>query len=254
MSTTLLRTLSFLGLIVFLPLFVITFANTHLIESSAKGVIKEKLHHAIEKKLEKVSLPASENTESTLAVLSKKIQQKAEEKIDKYKSTLLGVVDDNLENVQKSDCECRLKWKERLTRYTEFKVKSLEEMKTALIDFSQAKYMEIVERLLRDVRIVFGVNALLFGIIFLISWMKPNTIKPLFVPCALMMISSIGLVYGYFFHQNWFYTLFFNDFMGFSYVIYTLIVVAFIGDISLNHARVTTKISNCIPIPSGGTC
>ena len=248
MQKTLLRSISALGIIVFLPLFIITFANTHLIESSAKGVIKEKLHQVIEKKLEKVSLPSGENGDSKLALLSKKIEQKAEEKIDKYKSSLLSVVDENMEAVKKSDCECRKNWKERLARYTEFKVKSLEEMKTALIDFAQAKYMEIAERLLRDVRIVFGVNALLFGIIFLMSVMKPESIKPLFVPSLLMMLSSIVLVYGYFFHQNWFFTLLFNDFMGVSFAIYTLIVVVFIGDITLNRARITSKISDCLPL------
>lgn len=248
MTKSIIRIFSFLGFSFFFGFFIISFANIQFIESSAKGVIKEKLHHVIEKKLEKVSLPSGENGDSKLALLSKKIEQKAEEKIDKYKSSLTSVVDENLEAVQKSDCECRKNWKERLARYTEFKVKSLEEMKTALIDFAQAKYMEIAERLLRDVRIVFGVNALLFGIIFLISVMKPQSIKPLFVPSILMMLSSIALVYGYFFHQNWFFTLLFNDFMGVSFAIYTLIVVAFIGDITLNRARVTSKISDCLPL------
>lgn len=248
MNKFIIRIFSFLGFGFFFGFFIISFVNIQFIESSAKGVIKEKLHHVIEKKLEKVSLPSGENGDSKLALLSKKIEQKAEEKIDKYKSSLTSVVDENLETVQKSDCECRKNWKERLARYTEFKVKSLEEMKTVLIDFAQAKYMEIAERLLRDVRIVFGVNALLFGIIFLISVMKPQSIKPLFVPSILMMLSSIALVYGYFFHQNWFFTLLFNDFMGVSFAIYTLIVVAFIGDITLNRARVTSKISDCLPL------
>lgn len=58
---------------------------------------------------------------------------------------------------------------------------------------------------------------------------------------ATILSSSI-----YLFGQDWFYTILYNDYMGFGYLVYIAVIFGVLMDIALNKARVTTEVINGI--------
>lgn len=50
--------------------------------------------------------------------------------------------------------------------------------------------------------------------------------------------------YFYLFQQNWFFTIIYDDYVGFGYLTYVSVVFAFLCDVVFNQARVTTEIIN----------
>ncbi|MDD2370216.1 MAG: hypothetical protein PHQ90_13015 [Sulfuricurvum sp.] len=122
----------------------------------------------------------------------------------------------------------------------------LEKAKDKLADFTQSKYNEIVEKLTMDIRIFLGVNSLVFILLFWVSFLKPQATEHLFLPGTLIFFSTAISSYFYLFEQNWFYTILYNDYVGFGYLAYLGLVFAILCDIVFNKARVTTEIINFI--------
>ena len=46
--------------------------------------------------------------------------------------------------------------------------------------------------------------------------------------------------------QDWFYTILYNDYMGFGYVAYIGVIFGFLTDVVFNAARITTQVINSI--------
>ena len=134
-------------------------------------------------------------------------------------------------------------WK-KLRDSMKFQLASLEAAKTKLVDFSHVKYMDIVQKLTLDVRIFLGANAFIFILMFLVSFMRPQAIKHLFLPGGLMLISTVMCSYFYLFEQNWFYTIIYNNYTGFSFIGYLVFVFGILCDIVFNKARITTEVIN----------
>ena len=122
----------------------------------------------------------------------------------------------------------------------------LQKAKDKLADFTQSKYNEIVEKLTRDIRIFLGINLLVFILLFLVSFLKPQATEHLFLPGTLIFFSTAISSYFYLFEQNWFYTILYNDYVGFGYLAYFWLVFTILCDIVFNKARVTTEIINFI--------
>lgn len=245
-----LRGFGLIGIVLFLPLFIFTFADPQLIENSGKSFIEWKLKQETDKKINSIRLPEEKGFEKLLgekaAELRKETEQKLETIRNQLKADAPAILAAQIAKMRNLDCECRKKWEHHLRTSMQLEIASLEAAKAKLIDFSQAKYMEIVQKLTLDVRIFLGVNSVIFIFLFLISFLKPQAINHLFLPNALMLLSTIICSYFYLFEQNWFYTIIYNDYTGYSYIGYLIIVFAFLCDIVFNMARVTTGIINAI--------
>jgi hypothetical protein len=70
------------------------------------------------------------------------------------------------------------------------------------------------------------------------------------------MLTTVVSSGVYLFGQNWFYTIIFNSYMGWSYLVWALILFGFLLDIAINRARVTSiilriidKLWNALGIP-----
>lgn len=250
MRKIVLRGFGLIGILLFVPLFLFTFADPQLIENSGKSFIEWKLKQETDKRIDSISIPEEMGFEKLLgekaAALKNETEQKLESIRNQLKADAPSILATQIAKMRNLDCECRKKWEQHLRTSMQLEIASLETAKTKLIDFSHAKYMEIVQKLTLDVRIFLGVNGVIFIFLFLISFLKPQATNHLFLPGALMLISTIICSYFYLFEQNWFYTVIYNDYTGYSYIIYLLIVFAFLCDIIFNKARVTTEIINAI--------
>ena len=243
-----LRVFGFLGTILFIPIFLLSFADPQLIENSGKAFVEWKLEKTTNEKIDSIKLPNESKFEKLLGKKAKELRIQTEKKIQSLKQQLKAnapsVIAMQLAKVRNLDCECRKSWEKKLRNSMKFKLASLDVAKSKLADFTQAKYMEIVEKLTLDIRIFVGANGVVFLFLMLASFLKPSAVRHLFLPSVLMFISTVVCSYFYVFEQNWFYTIIYNNYTGFSYIGYLSFVFAVLCDIVFNKAKVTTEIIN----------
>lgn len=248
MERFLLRIFGVFGIVFFAPLFLLTFSDPQLIEMSGKSFIEWKLKSETDNKIDSFQLPKQTAVEKLFGEKAAELRNKTEQKLEDLKKQLKAdapaILAEQIAKLRNLDCECRQKWEQRIRNSMLNQVTSLEQAKSKLIEFSQAKYMEIVEKLTMDVRIFLGANAVVFLFLFLVSFLKPNAVKHLFLPGGLLLVSSLICSFFYLFEQNWFYTIIYNDYTGYSYIGYLLLVFGVLCDIAFNKARVTTEIIN----------
>jgi len=239
-----LRVFGFLGTILFIPIFLLSFANPQLIENSGKAFVEWKLEKSTNAKIDSIKLPKESKFEKLLGNKAKELRNETEEKIKNLKQQLKddapSLIAEQLAKVRNLDCECRKSWEKKLRNSMKFELASLNVAKSKLVDFTQAKYMEIVEKLTLDVRIFVGANGAVFLFLMLASFLKPAAVKHLFLPGVLMLVSTVLCSYFYIFEQNWFYTIIYNNYTGFTYIGYLTFVFAVLCDIAFNKAKVTT--------------
>jgi len=251
-----LRGFGLLGIFIFVPLFLFTFADPQLIEASAQSFVEWKLNVETIKKIDSVQIPQENKFEKLLGNKSKELRKETEIKLASLKQQLKndvpGILAAEITKMRNLDCECRKKWKNKIRETMDLNIASLEQAKSKLVDFGQVKYMEIIEKLTLDVRIFLGINAVIFIFLLLVSFFKPKAIRHLFLPGILMMISTIICSYFYIFEQNWFYTIIYNDYTGLGFLAYLILVFAILCDIAFNKAKITTEILNGIFNAVGG--
>ena len=86
----------------------------------------------------------------------------------------------------------------------------------------------------------------MFLILLVVSWVKPQALTHLFVPALLLLVATVVSSCIYIIGQDWFYTILYNDYMGFAYLGYIAAIFSVLVDIVLNKARATTEIINGI--------
>lgn len=243
-----LRLFGLFGIILFAPLFTLTFLDPQLIEKSASGFVEWKLQSEVNEKIDAIELPEASAFELHLGEWVQQERAKLESQLaqakEQIKADTPALVAEQIAKLRNLSCECREKWEERLRDSLISNINSLEIAKARLVDFSHAKYMQIVTKLTLDVRIFLGSNLAVFLLLLLASLLKPAALKHLFLPAGLMLASTLICSYFYLFEQNWFYTIIYNDYTGYSFIGYLALVFAILWDIVLNKARITTEIIN----------
>jgi hypothetical protein len=248
MKNITLRVFGFLGTILFIPIFFLSFAEPQLIENSGKAFVEWKLEKSTNDRIDSIKLPKESKFEKLLGNKTKKLRNKTEGEIQilkqKLKDDAPSLIAAQLAKLRNLDCECRKLWEKKSRDSMKFELASFETAKLKLVDFTQNKYMEIVDKLTLDVRIFVGANGIVFLFLMLVSFLKPSAIKHLFLPSVLMLISTVLCSYFYIFEQNWFYTIIYNNYTGFAYVGYLTFVFSVLCDIVFNKAKMTTEIIN----------
>ncbi len=106
--------------------------------------------------------------------------------------------------------------------------------------------MDVATELKRDIRIFTASNALVFILLLLVSFLKPQAITHLFLPGVLLVVSTLICSYFYIFEQNWLLTIIQNSYLGFAYLAWLGAVFLFLCDIVFNRGRITTEILNSL--------
>jgi len=106
-----------------------------------------------------------------------------------------------------------------------------------LNNFIKYKYYKVLNRLLNSLKIFFGINALIFLIVFGGVHLSPH--YKIFFPIGITLsISTFLAMFLYIFNTNWLYTTVFNDFMGFSYIFMVLGIFLLLSDLFFNKGKV----------------
>lgn len=221
----------------------IDFTIPGFVEDIGKSFIKNKI---IVKTNEKISSLENKTHNTSFNKLLGKLNTKNQKHIDYFKTQLKNKAHEKIVDVmaKMSDlsCECRKKYNHILKDHFQLKLSTFKQVNDKLTDFMKGQYMETTNKLKKDFRIYNGINALVFLLLIVISFIKPQAAKHLYLPALLLLISSLLCSYFYLFEQNWFFTIIYDDYVGWFYFTYLGIVFALLSDITFNHGRVTTGI------------
>lgn len=238
-----LRIAGLLGFILFTSMYVLTYGSPKQLEESARGFIKIQIEKEVREK-------AAVITGSSLGVKAKSLADKLGFQESQLKQDLDNNLPEKIASIMARmcgyDCERKKQLANNIGESYLNKIQNLKVGQVNLADIVKGKYVEIVKSLKTDIRIFTLSNALMFLVLFLISALKPQAIKQLYVPATLLFSSTLIATSFYVFGQDWFYTIIYNDYMGLAYLVYLGIIFGFLLDIVLNKCRVTSYILNVI--------
>ena len=265
--------ISLIGVVLFSGLFTLTFVSPLVYEKTARTFIESRIQEKMIQRMEETreqnsfvwklvlvertrNLAANNRFVERARRMAQSTEQFVEDKlhvdVDKLKGRikelLPGVTKKVVDKMQDPECkDCR---KQLLLRLVLVKNDTLEEPEQSLEESigqaAERDYVEIVRKLLQDLRIFSGTNLAAFVLLLLGSLMDTRSAPEVAVPGSLLVgavtISSLFYIFG----QDWFFTLMDNDYVGFSYCGYLGIVFLFLCDIVLNKATVTKIILKII--------
>lgn len=238
-----LRFMGALGFALFAILFGITFGVPATVEESAQAFVKKQ----IEKEVRGQFADSKMTTVAEKALrLASRLGYEEKDLRDALNHKFPEKIANVLAEMCGYDCEKKKTIVESVTAGYIERIANLQIAQKTLADIIKEKYMEIVSNMRTDLRIFLGSNAFVFSILLLISFLKPKAISHLFLPGTLLLVSTVAASAIYLVGQDWFYTILYNDYMGFGYLAYIGVIFGFLMDIAFNRARVTTNIINGI--------
>lgn len=238
-----LRSIGLFGILLFSILFSITYLSPETIENSARGFVK----YQIEKEINEKQLIVSESTVASKALsIAQRLGVESEQIQENLANDLPEKIASVIAHMCNLDCERKKMLTQSITSGYLDRIKSIDIAQGNLSDLIKGKYIEIVGNLKLDLRIFFGSNLLMFLILLAVSFSKPKAMAHLFLPGVLLLTATMISTVIYIFGQDWFYTILYNDYMGFGYLAFIAFIFAVLVDIVLNKARVTTEILNAI--------
>lgn len=236
-----LKSIGLLGVLLFGVLFSITFLSPAAVEESVKGFVKYQIEKEVRAKQQAVS-------QSVVADRALDIAEKFAFERGKIQEELDNGLPDRIASIIGSmcgyDCEKKKALAQSITSGYLDRIKRIQNAESTLSDIVKSKYIEIVGNLKVDLRIFLGSNFVMFFILLAVSFVKPNAIAHLFLPGLLLLVATVLSSLIYIFGQDWFYTILYNDYMGFGYLVYIAVIFGALVDISFNKARVITEIIN----------
>lgn len=243
-----LRGFGLAGMLLFLPLFIFTFADPHVIERTGSAFIAQQIESDVHHRIDSIPVTPNNRLETLLGEKARALKANADQQMIRYKALLKAeaprIVAEQIATMRNLDCTCRQQWEDALTRTIVAGITSAETVKANLADYTRAKYMAMVEALTRDVRVFLGINTSVFLLLLVVSWCKPQAVSQLFLPGALLLVSTLLCTCFYLFEQNWLYAMLYSDYTGFAYLLYLVAVFALLCDIVFNRARISSKVLN----------
>ena len=242
-----------LGAALFGFFFVLTFSTPQWVERFAVEFIESRVSERVNARIEGLQ---PESGESVASRIAERLYRQNEAALEQLKHEFKNGVRETwaaaLAEVRDLNCECREKWLSVLESGTQSHFQSLETVRERLTGFIQASYMDVATELKRDIRIFTATNAGAFILLVLVSFLKPQAARHLFVPGLLLFAATLVCAYGYVFEQDWLLTVINGSYLGFAYALYLGIVFLFFCDIVLNRGRVTTRLVNGMVHGLGG--
>jgi hypothetical protein len=244
MKAWLLRSLGLTGTLLFGSLFVLTFYRPAWVERAAKDFITTQ----VEEQVGTHVAAAAGAHGGVLAQAARELYEGNTARIDELEFALRSKLHDRiaaaLAQVRNLDCECRTRVATLLEAGMVTALGSLESENSRLTEFIHGSYLRVVDELTRDLRIFAATNALACLLLLVVSFARPGAIDHLLFPGLLLGTAVLVASSCYVFGQNWFFTILYSDYFGFSYLAFVGCVFGLLLDVFLNRGRVTTQLGN----------
>ena len=232
-----------LGVLLFAAALSVTFLSPQTLERGAKTFIKAQIEREVREKY-------AQAMESDLADKAVSLASKLGMERDQIEKGLAEDLPEKIASVIADMCGYDCEKKKALTKsitsgYLD-RLKNIAIAESTLGDIIKGKYLEIVGKLKTDLRIFLTSNLVMFSILLLVAAFKSAAVRHLYVPGLLLALSTTLASLLYIFGQDWFYTILYNNYWGFAYLVYLLLIFGFLLDIVLNKARITCEIFNAV--------
>ena len=238
----LLLAVSLLGCLLFSLVFAVTLVSPSIIDRSARQFVI----YQIEKEIARRQIAGVNlgQMQEKLSWLRERYADQISAVKGQLESGLRIEISDILDRV--CDVGCLHKKGIKISDVTEEKINEeiaqLTGASAKLGEMIRGKYYSTISELLSDIRIFSGLNALLFLFVALILSSKSFLLKPLALPAGLLFIATVIGIGLYVLGQNWFYTVIFNDYVGYGYLGYVGMIFALLVDIAFNEGSVTLSV------------
>lgn len=231
------------GCVAFLLVFIATFLARPTLEDALSAFVRARVQQEVRERVGSVA-----GADAT--VLQRWFDDSAESAADFLANDLEPMVNDVVDSLCGLDCEASDKDSLRDTlrnagqAVLRDKVDTFTAISTQLKNFIRGKYLELVRALISEIRTFSGLNAALFAFVLALLAAKWRNPKVVFLPAVLLLAATGTCALLYIFHQNWFLSIFLQDYAGHWYLAYVAVVFAFLVDVAFNRARVTRSILN----------
>jgi hypothetical protein len=235
------------GAAMFILLFSLTLYAPEWVETFGAEFIEREASKQVDETIASLQPPSGAGALSRMATaLYKKNQEEIERHRESLRQRAHERLADAIAEIRNLDCECRSKWAQWLKEGTTYRIQLLRQANESLTEFIHATYAQIVADLKRDIRFFAVTNSIMFVLLLLVVFFKPQASLQLVVPGLLLAVATALCSYFYIFEQNWLLTIIYNDYLGYTYLVYLGTIFALLCDIVLNRARVSTEIVNAI--------
>lgn len=237
--TALLRTFALLGLLLFGGLLLLSWVAPMQIERQARDFIRLELEQQLSSRLAE---PPPALLDRALGLIGGQ-QARLDALRTQVREQLPRSVDALIARMQQPDCPCRqplqaeVRW---LGIDWRLDASALQER---VVEIARGEYLELVDGLLQEVRIFSACNVLAFLLMLLATLRRGTGVQHL-LPAGLLLVAVLISSYFYLFQQNWFFSILFNDHLGFAYLGYLGLVYLLLADLLLNRARVISWLLN----------
>lgn len=242
-ARTALKLVGLLGVLLSGTLFALTFLSPETIESSAKAFVVAQVEREV--RIKYSALEQSRLADKALGIaahlgyekrdIQKQLDAELPQKIANILAALCGY-----------DCEKRKQLAQSIADSYRERMQKIDLAQSTLAQIVKGKYLEIVGQLRADLRIFLGSNLVAFALLLAVVIAKPRAAPHLLAPAALLLVATLVSTTIYIFGQDWFYTILYNDYMGWGYLVYLCLIFGFLLDIVFNRGRVTSAVLNAI--------
>lgn len=137
-------------------------------------------------------------------------------------------------------CECRQRRQQRL----ELQIGTAQQMQAQLDALIHSAYLDTADKLLRELRIFSGANALAFVLLGVAAWRRPRGANrasgtALVPAAATLLVATLASSAVYLWGQNWLHTILFGSYVGWAQLAYIALVYAWLCDLLFNRARIS---------------
>ncbi len=230
---------SALGLLVFGGALAVSLVQPIAIERTARDLLRREVEKRVDQRLDALD-------DTTIGRLAGQLLRRNQEDASRIKQQIREGLPQRiaarLAEMLDANCECRKLIGTRLGDAFAGTLASLAAVGDRLNALIRTKYAEVAGLLIREFRIFTGANALVFGLLGLVTLARPRARLHLILPMTVLLGGATLVAYFYLFHQNWLHTVVFNDYVGWWYLPWLGFAIAWLSDIVLNHGRITASV------------
>jgi hypothetical protein len=247
------------GTVVFSLLLALAYLQPVTIEKWARAAIAMEVQSRVQESLQ--SLDDAVLVKSAKRILARKDKQLADAQAARLPE-LPSAITVIMVRMLDPDCACRQglhDWESDVQRARKWesdvqgaRIADLVKQKTDLTRLVEAKYRDVAQSLLREVKIFSAANATVFLLLALTAarWKRPG--RQLLAPAGVMAGACVFTSAVYLFNQDWLGTILFNDYVGLFYIPYLLATLSFLADGVFNRGRITLTMLDLVLTVVGG--
>jgi hypothetical protein len=238
-----LRIIGAAGAILFGFFFALTYHTPRWVEDFAAGYIEGRVAQKLDRTVDNLAAPQGD---SALSRYAADLYRKNEARIADYKELLKSNIREQLAicipQVRVMSDELRGRIETWVRDGAVLGIGELQLDNSRLVALIQSGYLAVVADLTHDIRIFTATNVAAFLLLLLVSFLKPEFVRELFVTGVLLAISTLACAYLYVFEQNWLLTIVQGSYLGTAYMAWLGLSFLFLCDVWLNNARVTARL------------